>query len=77
MQLLSSTHTDSNRLLNVLPANSLPEIRALLLEQLGRHKDALRQAAEWHRHDVGANAAWVYASACVFSLQSQACCALQ
>ena len=60
MQLLSSSHIDSNRLLNVLPASSLPEIRALLLEQLGRHKDALRQAAQRHRDDIGASAAWAY-----------------
>ncbi|KAK9829459.1 hypothetical protein WJX72_005979 [[Myrmecia] bisecta] len=38
----SSEHLDAERLLSVLPSHSAPEIRALLLERLGRHSEALQ-----------------------------------
>lgn len=42
VQASTSEHVDPNKLLNLLPANGLPHLRAVLLERLGRHQEALR-----------------------------------
>ena len=42
MQARSSEHVDPHKLLNLLPTNGLPHLRALLLERLGSHQEALR-----------------------------------
>lgn len=42
MQALHSEYIDPHKLLNLLPANELPHLRAVLLERLGRHQEALR-----------------------------------
>lgn len=39
---MASPHLDADRLLRMLPAAALLEIRALLLERFGRHLDILR-----------------------------------
>ncbi len=41
-QILSSPYVDADSLLRSLPLTSLHEVRAVLLERLERHRDALR-----------------------------------
>lgn len=40
--MLESEHVDAQQLLLMLPSGSLPELRALLLERIGKHQEALR-----------------------------------
>lgn len=42
LQVLESEHVDAQQLLLMLPSGSLPELRALLLERIGKHQEALR-----------------------------------
>ena len=42
MQLVDSEHIDADRLLRLVPAGQLLEVRALLLERFGRHQEILR-----------------------------------
>jgi len=42
IQIMVSSHLDSERMLRMLPAAALLEIRALLLERTGRHDEILR-----------------------------------
>ena len=42
MQLVDSEHIDADRLLRLVPAGQLLEVRALLLEPFGRHQEILR-----------------------------------
>ena len=42
VQALNSEHIDPHKLLTLLPAHGLPHLRAILLERLGRHQEALR-----------------------------------
>ena len=42
IQIMASSHLDSERMLRMLPAAALLETRALLLELSGRHGEILR-----------------------------------
>ena len=42
MQVLTSEHVDAQHILLMLPSGQLPELRALLLERIGQHQEALR-----------------------------------
>lgn len=41
-QVLGGEGLEPERLLQVVPSKGFPELRALLLERLGQHADALR-----------------------------------
>lgn len=41
-QVLTSEFVDAQRILLMLPSGQLPELRALLLERIGHHQEALR-----------------------------------
>ena len=41
-QVLTSEHVDAQHILLMLPSGQLPEVRALLLERIGQHQEALR-----------------------------------
>lgn len=42
LQVADSQHIDADRLLRLVPAGQLLEVRALLLERFGRHQEILR-----------------------------------
>ena len=42
LQVREGQHISPHKLLKLLPAASLPELRVALLERLGRHLEALR-----------------------------------
>ena len=42
VQAFTSEHVDPHKLLNLLPAHELAHVRAVLLERLGHHQEALR-----------------------------------
>ena len=42
MQVSTSEQIDAKHILLMLPSGKLPELRALLLEKMGQHLEALR-----------------------------------
>jgi hypothetical protein len=42
LQVVTSEDVDAHHILLMLPSGRLPELRALLLEQIGQHQEALR-----------------------------------
>lgn len=54
-QVLTSEHVDAQRILLMLPADQLPEVRALLLERIGKHQEALRYPLAHLHHALVTN----------------------